>query len=140
MANELVVFRDAEALAVTWGTGKLGTGVAVSTKVPDPRPDRHVKVSVTGSTRRDLAYREARFLFECWALKGQDEEAADLANLVEGVMHQSEGETVNGSFVRKVETKGGPYYLEDPASGLPRYQVSIAVIYRGYAVAPAEES
>lgn len=132
MANELIAFADAEALAVTWLTGKLGTGVAISTQVPNPRPDKHVKVIAVGARRTDLAYREARLVFECWATNETD--ASAIAELVDAHMNGAEAETVGGSFIRRVSHVGGPVNSADPESNTPRYLVTKAITYRGAAL------
>lgn len=128
MVNEVIRFGDAEAMAVSWLTGKLA-GVDVATKVPNPRPDLFVKVSRTGGARRDLAYREARLTFECWALNETD--ASGLAELGYAHMCAAQAETINGAFVRKVTTTGVPVYFEDPVAQRPRYQFTVAIQYRG---------
>lgn len=132
MVNELIIFADSEALAVTWLTGKLGAGAEISTKVPNPRPDKHVKVVAVGARRTDLAYRESRLVFECWATT--ETAASDLAALVDAHMNGAEAETVNGSFIRKVSHVGGPVNSPDPESNTPRYLVTKAVTYRGSAL------
>jgi hypothetical protein len=66
MSNEVIKFGDAEAMAIAWLTGKLGSGVLIHTKVPDPRPPKFVQVVVTGGRRVDLAYRRAQLTFKCW--------------------------------------------------------------------------
>lgn len=134
MVNELIVFGDAEALAVTWLSSRLDK--QVGTKVPDPRPSQCVKVVATGGTRRDLAYREAQLTFECWA--DNETDAADLAALVDAHMNAAEAETVNDSFIRKVLHVGGPVNSPDPESNSSRYLVTKGVQYRGFT--PVEES
>jgi hypothetical protein len=132
MASEVITFTSSEAMAVTWLNGKLGSGVGVATKVPDPRPEKLVKVTATGAHRLDLAYREAQLTFECWATEETD--AEDIAELVHAHMKAAEGETINGAFVRRVNTVGGPVNSPDPESQTARYLVTVGVQYRGAAL------
>jgi hypothetical protein len=129
MAGELIQWADAEALAVTWLTGKLGSAT-VGTKVPNPRTAAFVKVVTTGGYRRDRAYIETQLTLECWA--DTEPAAAALAALVSAHMDAMETETVNGAFVRRVAHVGGPVNSPDPDSNAPRYLVTKTVQHRGH--------
>lgn len=130
--SELVAFPDAEAMAITWLTGKLGTGVGISTGVPNPRPAEFVKVTRTGGVQRDIVYDEAQLTFECW---GTDEVAAYmLCRLVRAHFANVAGEIVAGVYVRKVIEIGGPANFPDPESTSPRYQYTAGAVCRGAAI------
>jgi hypothetical protein len=131
MASEVIVFPDAEALAITWLTGKIDT-VVTYTKVPDPRPDELIKVTTTGGHRLDLAYREAQLTFECWA--EDNVRASEIARAAHAHMHAAAGETVDGAYVRKVVGIGGPVNFPDPESTSARYQFTVGVHCRGAAI------
>jgi hypothetical protein len=128
MAGELIQWADAEALAVTWLTGKLGSAT-VGTKVPNPRTAAFVKVVVTGNYEADRAYMGSQLTFECWA--DTETAAADLAVLVAAWVNALETETVNGAFVRRVIHVGGPVNSPDPDSNGPRYLVTKTIEHRG---------
>ena len=130
--SEVIAFPDAEALAITWLTGKLGAGVEISTKVPDPRPDKFVKVTRTGGVRRDISADDAQLTFECWGLTEID--ASAICRLVRAHLMAAAGVTVGAAYVRKVTEVGGPANFPDPESTMPRYQYTASVACRGVAI------
>jgi hypothetical protein len=132
VANEVIAFPDAEALAIVWLTGKLGTGVKISTKVPATRPDKFVKVTRTGGVQRDIAADDAQLTFECWALSEID--ASAICELVRANLKAAAGERVGTAYVRKVTEVGGPANFPDPESTMPRYQYTASVACRGTAI------
>lgn len=132
MPNEVVAFPDAEAIAVAWLTGKLGTGVAISTKVPNSRPPKFVKVTRTGGNQTDLIADAARLTFECWA--PDEVTASEICRLARAHIKAAAGETVSGSYVRKVTDVGGPSNFPDPESMSPRYLYTATVVCRGTAI------
>lgn len=132
VANEVVAFADAEALAITWLTGKLGSGVTLHTKVPPTRPAKFVKVIRTGGTQRDIIADGAQLTFECWAANEID--ASAICRLVRAHLKAAAGEIVGGSYVRKVTDVGGPSNLPDPESTSARYLYTATVVIRGVAI------
>lgn len=132
MSNEAIVFGDAEAMAIAWLSGKLGSGVQISTKVPLPRPAKFVQVVLTGGRRLDLVYRRAQLTFKCWG--ATEVEASDLCNLTYGHFFAVAGETVGGVTVRRVDEVGAPANVPDPESDLPRYQFTAGAECRGTAI------
>lgn len=122
---EIIAPDDYEAAAVTWLTGKLGSGVTIHTKVPDPRPAKFVKVIRTGGHPLDVAYFEGQLTFECWA--ADEDAAAALAKVAYGQLFAVAGEIVNGMYVRKVVHIGGPTNSQDPESTSPRYLFTAGV-------------
>lgn len=131
--SEVVVFPDAEAVAVSWLDGKLGAGVEVSTQVPNPRPDKLCRVTRTGGAGRiNLVTDDAQLTFECW---GPDEESASAtARLAQGHVFAAAGEMVGSAYVRKVTEIGGLTNFPDPESDSPRYQFTVGVQLRGAAI------
>lgn len=122
---EVIAPADYEALAVTWLTGKLGSGIAIHSKVPPTRPAAFVKVIRTGGHRLDLAYHEGQLTFECW---GATETAAEaIAKLAYGHMFALAGDSVSGVFVRRVVEVGGIVNSQDPESQSPRYVFTVAL-------------
>lgn len=132
VANEVIAFPDAEALAIAWLTGKLGAGVMISTRVPTTRPPKFVKVTRTGGVQLDITADQAQLTFECWALSETD--ASALCRLVRAHFKAIAGETVSGVFARSVAEVGGPTNFPDPASTSPRYQYTASVACRGTAI------
>lgn len=120
MAGEKLAPADVEAMAVTWLAGKLGSGIGIHTDVPNPRPAKFLEVSSAGGLKRDVAYFEGRLVFKAWALNETD--AFALAQLAYAHMFDMAGETVNGTYVRKVVEVGGITSSPDPETKLPRYQ------------------
>lgn len=132
MSNEVIVFDDAEAMAIAWLTGKLGSGVGISTKVPLPRPMKFVQVVLTGGRRLDIAYRRAQLTFKCWG--ATEVEASNLCNLTYAQFFAVAGETVGGITVRRVDEVGAPANVPDPESDRPRYQFTAGAECRGTAI------
>lgn len=132
MSNEVIKFGDAEAMAIAWLTGKLGSGVLIHTKVPNPRPAKFVQVVLTGGRRIDLAYRRAQLTFKCWG--ATEVAASDLCDLTYAQFFAVAGETVGGVTVRRVDEVGAPANVPDPESDLPRYQFTVGAECRGTAI------
>lgn len=121
---ELVGFPDAEAVVVAYLKGVL-PGVKVSTLVPNPRPDRLVRVTRTGGSRRNVAQDDAMVTLECWDKAAAD--AAALANRVRA--HLTNFDTVDGYMPRDGEVSG-PQFFPDPLTTNPRYQLTVIVRLR----------
>ena len=108
------------------------TGVPTSSKVPNPRPDRFVRIFPTGGEGRTSVVRwSGLFSYEAWAQTGPD--ARDLAYAARARLLALAG-TVSGGVafyvVRDVATPGD---LPDPDSGQERYTGSIELVCREYA-------
>jgi hypothetical protein len=132
VVDQVIAFPDAEATAVTWLTGRLGTGVGVSTRIPNPRPAKLCRVTRTGGVRRDLVTDDAQLTFECWGPTETD--AFEICRLARAYLYAAAGQTVGGVFVRKVTDVGGPTNFPDPESDSPRYQFTATVAVRGAAI------
>lgn len=131
MTTEVIVFPDAEALAVTYLKAKM-TGVTIATKVPDPRPSKLIKVTRVGGSKLRLNADSPVLAFECWG--STSVEASDLAKYARAYVDAMSGETVNGVWVFKVREVGGPAYFPDPDTDSPRYQFSVAIDTKGVAL------
>lgn len=122
---EVIVARDAEALAVTFLRGELGArGVAamVATKVPAKMPAKMVRVSRAGGSARNIAYDQPLLLVECWATSGPA--ASDLAALTRGLMLAWASLSDDVTMARD---GGGFASLPDPDTNNPRYQFAVQV-------------
>ena len=94
-------------------------GVHVSTRTPNPRPDRHVKVTRAGGNRANLIIERPLLIVECW---GPDSVAAfDLAARAWQVLDGAEDSTVNGITFGSMAL-ASPLNMPDPATTNPRYQ------------------
>ncbi|MCL2089846.1 MAG: hypothetical protein FWH11_01240 [Micrococcales bacterium] len=93
--------------------------------VPRPRPDRFVRVLLTGTRRTSPVTADAQVTVECWA--PTDAAACDLARQVYG--HLCALDLPDGTFVPPGEDGwvGGPYASADPDSGTPRYVMTAIV-------------
>ncbi|MFK0057996.1 hypothetical protein ACIQTN_02005 [Streptomyces werraensis] len=134
MATEVIVFPDAEALAIAYLKSKLSavTGLKVVTKIPDPRPSKLIKVTRVGGTKLRLNADSPVLAFECWAPTSV--EASDLAKYARAYVNAMEGEKVNGVWVYKVREVGGPVNFPDSETEIPRYQFSVAIDTKGVAL------
>jgi hypothetical protein len=131
MAGEVIVFPDAEALAITYLKAHI-SNVIIATKVPDPRPTKLIKVTRVGGSKLRLNADSPVLVFECWG--STTIEASELARLARAYIDAMAGEKVNGVWVFKVREVGGPAYFPDPDSSLPRYQFSVAIDMKGVAL------
>lgn len=112
---------DVEARAVSLLRVKLD-GVHVSTRIPNPRRDRMVRITLTDTQRRDIALQVARLTVECW---GPDSVSAfDLAVDAEAALHAAQ----QGMWF-SVETDGLRAF-DDTESGQSRYLFNTEIITR----------
>ncbi|WP_240044758.1 hypothetical protein [Streptomyces alboflavus] len=109
-----------------------GVSVPVRTRVPNPRPDRLIRVERLGGTRLDRITDRPRLSVEVWA-PSQDE-AADLAQLARALVHAIPG--WRGAVAYDVVDVGGPTSSPDPASGSERTTFAVEVSLRGRPLAP----
>ncbi|MET7741981.1 hypothetical protein [Streptomyces sp. NPDC005385] len=131
--TEVIVFADAEALAISYLKTKI-PGVTISTKVPDPRPSngKLIKVTRVGGSKLRLNADSPLLVFECWG--STTVEASTLCQTARAYVSAMAGETVNGVWVFKVREVGGPAFFPDGETTLPRYQFSAAIDTKGVAL------
>ena len=110
------------------GTPEL-SGVPAFSKVPDPRPPKLIRASLTGSRRRSLIHRDARVTVECWA--PTDTEVYRLGAQVEDALSEL---NTNWAFVPGGDGGwvGGPAELPDPDSGTPRVVMTVNLRQRSH--------
>jgi len=112
---------DAEAITIAYLNSALtarGDTARARTRVPDQRPARFVRVSLTGTTPRSVAHTDAQVTIECWDTDSAA--AADLARIVYALMCAMD--TPDGHVPQGPNGwAGGPVYLEDPTARVPRY-------------------
>lgn len=133
--SEVIVAPDVESLLVSYLSSELAArlaepGVKVSTKVPNPRPGRFVRVLLTGGAgRSSVVLESATVTVEAWGERETD--AYSLAQLCRGLIHAID--VVNGVQFYRVEDFSAPANLPDPNSGQVRYTASYVVRVRGSA-------
>lgn len=125
--HEVIAFPDVEALLISHLVTE--TGEIVSTKVPNPRPDRFVQILRVGGARRNIVVDGARLTFECWDTDSVG--ASELARTVRAHVNAMPGRV---SGVSRVEEASGPANLPDPTSQQARYTWTAEVDVRGSAI------
>lgn len=130
---EAVAFDDVEALLVPYLRARLEARdlpTSVSTRIPDQRPDRLVKVTRTGGARRNLVTDAPIVMFECWDV--DEPAAADLGRIVRAEVQALDDDVIPGlSFRAEV---GGLAAWPDPDTRTPRYVHSQELRVRGHAI------
>jgi hypothetical protein len=138
MINEVVVFPDAVAVAITELRARLPhygyPAVPVTNRVPDPRPSTFVTVDRGGGVASNIVTDVATLLFEVWGAPGGDSPYT-LAQVCRGIMHALLGRVVAGVTIYKIDEFAGPGALPDQ-SAQPRVVFTLAVSMRGHAVSP----
>lgn len=119
---EILIAPDVEAVVIAGLTAGLPDDVTVTTKIPNPRPPKLVRVRRRGGPRADVVLETALVLIECWA--PDEESASALARLTAGLVASLAGETVSGHHITHAEILGGPSNDPDPATGTPRYTIT----------------
>lgn len=108
---------------------KGGTGVPVSSRVPNPRPKAFVRIISTGGSGRTSKVRwSSTFAYEAWAATAPA--ARDLAYEARAELLGLEG-TVSGDVAfYRVRDVAAPGSLPDPESGQERMTGSVEVVCR----------
>lgn len=93
-------------------------GVPVRTRVPNPRPPSHVRVTRTGGDGVNLVQERPVVLVECWAPSSTA--AFDLAARAYGL--------VDAAFCGPRDRPSSPVNFPDPATDASRYQFVVSPI------------
>ena len=94
-----------------------------SVDVPDPRPDRFVRLVNSGSERRTIVHRDTRITVECWNEGGSASASAD----AEAVYVALDDWDLVPDFDGWTSS---PYAQPDPDTGCPRYVMTCVVRHR----------
>lgn len=116
---EILRSADGVAVAVAYLKGQFtarGETASVSSKVPNPRPAKFVKVRVMGGFRPDQSRYAPMLTFECWG--PDDVTASDLGRLTEALIEAMPDLHDGCTHVVQV---GGLINQPDPESGSPRF-------------------
>lgn len=120
--TEVLVAPGIEPLLVAGITARVPEDVWVSTNVPNPRPDKLIRIRRRGGPRTSLVIDNPLVLIEVWAVS--DTDAESLANLTAGIIASLDGEIVNSHMILHAEILGGPSNDPDPDSATPRYTLT----------------
>ena len=135
ITDEDIAFPGLETMLIGWLPAELASfgyvNVQASTLVPNPRPDRWVRVVRTGGPA-DLVIDRAQITFEAWGTTTAA--ASDLAGIVRVVIRSLRGRTLDGHPIYRVAEFGGPALLPDPDTGQARYSWTVQIPVRGYAI------
>ena len=132
---EVLVFPDVEAVTVAYLKAQLTAlddTARVATYVPSPRPNRLVKVTRNGGAGDWPHTDRPLVVVQCWDTTTVA--ASTLASLVRGLLWALPSDTTHGADVRRVNDVGGLAFFPDPATSLPRYQVSVQFHTRAHAL------
>ncbi|MEU2740220.1 hypothetical protein ABZ656_33905 [Streptomyces sp. NPDC007095] len=108
-----------------------GDVLDVVTRVPNPRPDRFIRIERVGGSRIDRVTDRPRLDIHCWAL--DEESAADLVKVARALAFAIPG--WRGAVAYDVAEVGGPNTAPDPVSGQERASFAVEVSLRGKALA-----
>jgi hypothetical protein len=128
---EIVEYASIETVVVAYLQNALagrGDGAAVATKVPNPRPDRFVRVTAAGGSEPALVLTDRTVIFECWDLTSPD--ASHLAERSFAIMRASMRDH-SEERIRNVKVVGLPVSNPDPDTSLSRYQFTLSITLRG---------
>lgn len=118
-----------ERILVAYLTPQL-PDVWVATRVPNPRPERLVRVEAAGGTRQNVRQDRPRCIVQAWAQYDADLLMAEVVDLLSDLQGQQitvptrEGfETVQ---IYSIDIEG-PANFPDPDTDMPRYQCTVEV-------------
>lgn len=127
--GEVIAFPDPEAWAVQFLKSRTERdGRKVGTKAPKTGT-RYTRVSRVGGASRDLVTDSPMILVECFADDGVT--AADDAKIDRALLMAA---ARLSDDVARVQDVGGPSFLPDPDTNLPRYQFTVQLDMRGTAL------
>lgn len=126
--SELVAAPDIEAALVAHIRSALtarGAPAHVGTTIPNPRPNRLVRVTRMGGPRRNLVTDAPVVVFEAW--EASTVAAYALGSLVESIVLAANGSSIGTKsvWVDDVASVGGLSFFPDPDTSSPRYQFTL---------------
>lgn len=128
MTKPVVLFPDAVLLAITYLRSVMPPDTVIVSRVPDPKPPAFVRVERLGGLRSTLVTDRPRIEFECWA--DTEERAESLMALTRAYVHAMSGAR-DPATVYRVKDVGGPQWVPDSRTGMPRYLFAIECSIRG---------
>lgn len=127
MRRPVIAFPDAVLVTIEYLRSKL-PGIAVYSRVPDPRPAEFVRIERLGGLRSTLVTDRPRIDVECWSATEEGAEA--LVSTVRAYTLAMAGRRGTTTVYRVAEVSG-PMWLPDSASGQPRYSFAVEFSTRG---------
>lgn len=121
------MYPDVEALVIACLKPHVGS-TKVATEVPNPRPDRLVRVWSAGGSDRTMVTSTRLLVVQCWDKLSPA--ASDLAELCFAAVKSAQHDPGQPT-IRRVQTVGAPAFFPDPDTNLPRYQFTVAIDVRG---------
>ena len=119
-------FPDAEALAITFLTSKVGV-VPVASKVPATRPAKFVRVWRTGGASMNRILDRPILTVQAWAA-----DTATASALAQDCREAFFDDYTQMPLVRGVEEVSGVYFDPDPSTGTDRYTFSVQLQVRAH--------
>ena len=126
--SELVVAPDIEAALIHYLNAAFAERqdrATAATEIPDPRPDRLVRLSRAGGSRRNALVDSPVIIFEAWDVDSV--RASELGRLTEALVAAADGTWIGSPavWVNDIASVGGLTYFPDPDTALPRYQFTL---------------
>ncbi len=104
---------------------KLGRGVPISTKIPNPRPSEFVRLVSAGGERKNIITASPTVAVEAWAADAPT--ASRICRVATAIVHSLAGELVGGVQLGGVGTFSLPQDLPDEDSGHARYTSTLSI-------------
>jgi hypothetical protein len=137
--TELVVFPDLVKAVIPYLSAQLtalGEPAPVSSRVPNPRPTRLVKVQQTGGSRANILVARPSLLVECW--DGDDAKAFRLASVCAAILEaatRGDQPIAAGVWIGGTpEDFSVPVLFPDPLTNSPRFQFTATPTLTGSAI------
>jgi hypothetical protein len=123
------VFPDAEALIVDWlrRDALISTRVAgrVYTSIPDTPTHPLIRVARVGGAPTGPQEDQPVIQVDCWADKGEQDQANDVAAAVVAAIAGFDGQQPTGEWVRAPHVLSGPFWSQDQTTAQARYVVQV---------------
>lgn len=132
MSDQVVLFPDAAKVVIDYLADEFDdrdeTAVVVGA-VPNPRPNKFVRVMRTGGPRINPVVDRPLITVEAWA--DDPDVAGQLARLSRGLIHAMRGTVQGGVTCYRIDEAAGPADLPDPDSAQSRVTFLVAIGMRG---------
>lgn len=106
-------------------------GVWVGTRVPNPRPEKLVRVEAAGGPRQNLRQDRSIVTVQAWAQYDADLLMAEVRDLLHGMPGRQVTVPTRDGFERvqvySCTEMGGPANYPDPETATPRYQMTAEI-------------
>ncbi len=99
------------------------TAATCSADVPNPRPDRFLRLVDSGSERRTIVHRDSRVTVEAWNADGSAAAKQDAERVYDALDEWELVPDFDG-------WPSGPYSQPDPETGAPRYVMTCLIRHR----------